>query len=160
MNDSLNISNMPQDLYNTGLGIMAVKTEVFTFHHGSALLDAAATSDSANVLNQPAGSVLLGITLSLDELFVASGLTTMVVTVGDGSDADGMLIAGSMNLRTDSVNTRYQSRGTYWDTSAKGAFWYTSSAKQWLAYATSGVANLSTLTAGQISISFTYMYIP
>jgi hypothetical protein len=136
-----------------------IKTVSVTKHHDSDLFNAAATTDEAIIWAQPAGSVVLGVKIQLTEQFVAAGLTTMTVTLGTGAagDPDGYTVAGTMNLRTDAALTKYSTRGALWDTSAEGAFWYQAAASDWTAQALSGVANLNTLSAGEVIFTFTYL---
>lgn len=138
------------------LGGLKVLTVAVRKAFSSDLLDAAATTDSVVLWTQPAGSVMLGVKMILSAAFVATGLTTATITIGDGSDNDGILIAGTMNLRTDTLGTNYSSRGAYWDSSAEGAFWYANSATDWTGYTTLGVANCSALTQGMVTFIFTY----
>jgi hypothetical protein len=132
-----------------------VQTVAVTKAFGSDLFNAAATTDNAVLWQQPAQSLLLNVTMVNDLLFVAPSMTNLGVTVGDGSGATGILNA-TMNLTSDTLNTKYKNRGAYWNGGAVGTEYYTTTAKNWSGYATATGANLSTLTAGQVTFYFTY----
>ncbi len=158
---------IPLSVGNTGSSTkvthgVSIKTVKYTFHHGSTLFDADGLTDSANVWNQPAGSVLLGVKMVLNEQFAGNdpaALTDLDVTIGLAGDQDGLL-AGAMNGLSDAVGTAYKTRGEYWNTSAEGCFWYADAATQWVAYSTSVGCNVDHLSAGEIAVYFTYLDIP
>ena len=122
---------------------------------GSDLFDAVATTDNADIWAQPADSILLAARLELDVPFVAAGLTTFAITLGDAGDNDGILVAGAQALRTDAAGTAYKGKGAYFDAVA-GTFW-NAAGSTIKAYAAAGVANLSTLSAGQVTFVFKYI---
>lgn len=132
-----------------------VQTVAVTKAFGSDLFNAAATTDNAVLFQQPAQSLLLNVTMVNDLLFVAPSMTDLDISVGDGSDDNGIL-AETMNLTADTLNTKYKNRGVYWNGGAVGTEYYTTTVKDWSGYATATGANLSTLTAGQVTFYFTY----
>lgn len=139
-----------------GTGSPFIKTATVTFAFGSTLFDAAATSDSAVVWQQPANTILLFADMTLDVAFVATGLTDVDITLGDGGDNDGLL-TGTMDLQSDSVGTTYNTKGAYFDATTSPGTLYKASATNWTGYVTSVGANLSTLTAGQVTFTFIYI---
>jgi len=142
-------------------GHVGIRTEEVTKAHNSDLFDATDVTDSVTIWQQPAGSVLLGVKIKMTAQFTSTGslITDLDVTIGLAGDNDGLL-APTMNLTSDAVNSVYKTRGAYWDTSAEGSFWYSHAAEDWIAYATAVGANLSTTTAGSITFCFTYLDIP
>lgn len=132
-----------------------IRTVRVTKAFASDLLNAAATSDSAVIWQQPANTILLFSEMVLDVAFVATGLTTMTITLGDGGNAAGLLTDGGQALRTDAVGTAYKTKGAYFDATAGSLLKET--ATNWTGYATAGVANLNTLTAGQVTFKFVYL---
>ena len=132
-----------------------VQTVAVTKAFGSDLFNAASTTDSAILWQQPAQSLLLNVVMVNELLFVAPSMTDLDITVGDSSDNDGILSDG-MNLTADALNTKYKNRGVYWNGGAVGTEYYTPTVKDWSGYATSTGANLNTLTAGQVTFYFTY----
>jgi hypothetical protein len=132
-----------------------VQTVAVTKAFNSDLFNAAATTDNAVLWQQPAQSLLLNVTMVNELLFVAPSMTDLDITVGDGSDDNGIL-AETMNLTSDTLNTKYKNRGVYWNGGSAGTEYYTTTAKNWSGYATATGANLSTLTAGQVTFYFTY----
>jgi hypothetical protein len=132
-----------------------VQTVAITKAFGSDLFNAAATTDNAILFTQPAQSLLLNVTMVNDLLFVAPSMTDLDITVGDGSNAAG-IFTDTMNLTSDALNSKYKNRGAYWNGGAVGTEYYTTTAKDWSGYATATGANLSTLTAGQVTFYFTY----
>ena len=133
-----------------GMGIKVVKV---TKAYNSDLFNAAGLTDSAVIWQQPANTKLLNAKLVLDVKFVATDMTDLDVTIGDAGDNDGIL-AGAMNLVSDAANTQYKEEGAYLVSSPVLP---QSAAKDWTAYATAVGANLSTLTAGQVSFYFAYI---
>jgi len=132
-----------------------VQTVAVTKAFGSDLFNAAATTNNAVLFTQPAQSLLLNVTIVNEFLFVAPSMTNLGVTIGDGTSATGILTE-TMNLTSNALNTKYKTRGAYWNGGAVGTEYYTTTAKAWSGYATATGANLSTLTAGQITFYFTY----
>ncbi len=149
---------------NTSLGVdnrrflpavYDVITTQVVIHHTSTVVNAAATTDGDNVFNLPANSILLGCRLILDELFAATGLTDLDITIGTAGDHDGIMVK-TMNLTSDTVGTSYSTRGALWDGTGGVTEYYTAAATYINAYATAVGANLNTLTAGQVTLYFTY----
>ena len=132
-----------------------IKTDVVTKTYTADLFNAAATTDSEIVWQQPVQSLLIAVSMVLDEQFVASGLTDLNVLVGDSSDNNGVL-QEAMDLQSNTVATRYKGRGVYWDGSTGVTELYKAAAYDWTAYATATGANLDTLTAGSVTFYFTY----
>lgn len=132
-----------------------VQTVAVTKTFGSDLFNAAATTDNAVLFTQPAQSLLLNVVMVNELLFVAPSMTDLDISVGDGSDDNGIL-ADTMNLTSDGLNSKYKNRGVYWNGGAVGTEYYTTTAKAWSGYAAATGANLSTLTAGQVTFYFTY----
>lgn len=132
-----------------------VQTVAVTKAFGSDLFNAAATTDNAIIWTQPALSLLLNVTIVNELLFVAPSMTNLGITVGDGTSATGILNA-TMNLTSDALNSKYKTRGAYWNGGAVGTEYYVATAKDWSGYATSTGANLSALTSGQVTFYFTY----
>lgn len=137
-----------------GAGV-TIKTVSVTKAFGSDLFNAAATTDSATIWTQPAQSILIATKMRLDAAFVATGLTTMTVKLGDAGTNDGLLTAAGQSLRTDAVGTQYYTKGAFYDATAGTLL--KEAATNWIAYATAGVANLSTLSAGQVTFTFVYV---
>ncbi len=148
----------PYFAIGNGNGV-AIRTMSYIYHHDNAICNAAGLTDSGNTWNQPAGSVLLGVKMILNEQFAATSLTDIDFTIGLVGDQDGLL-EPTMNGVTDAAATVYTTRGAYWDTAAEGCFWYANAATQWVIYTTAVGANLNTLTAGEIGVHFTYLDIP
>lgn len=132
-----------------------VQTVAVTKAFGSDLFNASATTDNAVLFTQPAQSLLLNVVMVNELLFVAPSMTDLDISIGDGSDDNGIL-AEAMNLTADPLNTKYKNRGAYWNGGAVGTEYYAATAKAWSGYATATGANLSTLTAGQVTFYFTY----
>ena len=120
--------------------------------HDGTLFDAAATTDSAVLFAQPAGSNIVGIEVGIGAKFVATSMTSVVVTVGDGSDADGYG-AATLNMVSGDVGDVDTTKGVLFVPSV-----YSQAAQNWTATATSVGANLSTTTAG--SMTWSYWYYP
>lgn len=129
-------------------------TVVVTKAFGDDLFDAAALTDSAVVWQQPANSVLVGARIITDETFVAAGLTSLVIDVGD-ADTDGLINCASNFAATVPTNVE-STRGALWNGGAVGTEYYTAVAKDWTASALAVGANLSTLSAGSVTFYFTY----
>ena len=132
-----------------------VQTVAVTKAFDSDLFNAAATTDNAVLFTQPAQSLLLNVVMVNELLFVAPSMTDLDISVGDGSDDNGILNE-AMNLTVNALNTKYKNRGVYWNGGAAGTEYYTTTAKAWSGYATATGANLNTLTAGQVTFYFTY----
>lgn len=129
--------------------------------YSSDLFNAAGTTDKVVVFTQPANSTLLSAKFVLNTQFAAVGLSDLEVTVGfDGGVVDGLIgnDGGAMNLFSDAVDTQYFNRSgaSYW-AAANTATYYTGANLNWTAFATATGANLNTLTAGKITIYFTYI---
>lgn len=134
-----------------------MKTATATFAYSSALFNAAGLTDSAVIWSQPADSILLYVTMKLDAQFddqPANAMSDLDITVGDVGDDNGIL-AKAMNLTSDAVGTVYETKGALWDATA-GTL-YKAAATDWTAYATAVGANLSTLSAGQVTFQFVYL---
>ncbi len=88
-----------------------------TFSATSSLFDAAATTDTAELLAATAARVVLIAKLVLRTQFTLPGdRTGLTVTLGeDGGDVDDIVVAGAMNLSSDAVGTEYKARGAVWD---------------------------------------------
>jgi hypothetical protein len=121
----------------------------------STLFNAASTSDSAVVWQQPANSLLVGAEVRLDEKFVASGLTSLLIDVGD-ADANGLIVGARNWASDDPWGTADSVRGALWSGGAVGTELYASTAKDWTATVTAVGANLNTLSAGQVTFYFVY----
>ena len=132
-----------------------VQTVAVTKAFDADLFDAASTTDSVVLWQQPAQSLLLNVTMVNELLFVAPSMTDLDITVGDGSNASG-IFTDTMNLTSDAINTKYKNRGVYWNGGAVGTEYYTATAKDWSGYSTATGANLNVLTAGQVTFYFTY----
>lgn len=123
-----------------------------TVAHDATLFDAAATTDSAVLFQQPAGSNVVGIELGVGAQFVATSMTALTMEVGDGSDADGYF-DGTLDLVADAVGTTDTTKGVLFVPSV-----YKQAATNWTATATATGANLSTTSAG--SMTYSYFYYP
>lgn len=122
-------------------------------HHNHALFNAVDVVDSAIIFTLPARSVIMGFAVVLDEKFVATDLTALIVTIGLAGDPDGYLVAGAMNLVSDALATEYRTKGAYWTSELHAA---TITGEEVIAYVTATGANLSALTAGQVTFYVTY----
>jgi len=116
--------------------------------HTDGMFDASATTDNAVIWQQPANSTLLGATVTLDEKFAATSLSDMDVTIGDGSDNDGIFVA-TMNMFSDAVATVYKGLGAYFNTGGI----HRTAATNWTCYSTAVGADLDTTTAGGITLT-------
>lgn len=123
-----------------------------TVAHDGTLFDAAATTDSAVLFQQPAGSNVVGIEIGVGAQFVATSMTALTMEVGDGSDADGYF-DGTIDLVADAVGTTDTTKGVLFVPSV-----YKQAATNWTATATATGANLSTTSAG--SMTYSYWYYP
>ena len=123
-----------------------------TVAHDVTLFDAAATSDSAVLFAQPAGANITGIELGIGAKFVATSMTNIVVTVGDGSDVDGYS-AATLDLVADDVGDVDTTKGVLFVPTV-----YLQAAQNWTATATATGANFSTTSAG--SMTWSYWYYP
>lgn len=119
--------------------------------HDSDLFNAAGLTDSVAVFTQPANSILVAAYIMLDTQFAAVGMTDLDVTIGDAGNNAGILNATG-NMTSDAANTKYTTKGAYFDATAGTLL--KESATAWTAYATAVGANLDTTSAGQISIYF------
>lgn len=126
-------------------GCTSIETIVKAYN--SDLFDATGLTDSANIWLQPANSILTSIITRLDIAFAAPSITSVVLTLGDGGDPDGIMTVTG-NMLGGTVGTIYRSKGAYFSNGER----YSST--QYLGYSTAVGANLSTLTAGQITITF------
>ena len=133
---------------------MGVSSEVVTLDKASGMFDAAATTDSAEVWEQPANTVYLGHKIELTEQFAATSLTDLDFTIGNAGDNDGAMAAETMNLTSDTVGDTYGNLGAYF-TGAAG--YHSPAALSWLMYTTATGANLDTLTAGGLTCTFYYL---
>jgi hypothetical protein len=135
-----------------------IRTAAVTFDYTSALFDAAALTDNTIVWQQPLGSLLVGVCFAIDVQFAGPSVTDLDLTIGDAGNNAGIL-SEAMNLTANVVATRFRRRGAYWNwngTAGGSTEIYKNVAYDWSAYSTSTGANLSTLTAGQVTIYFTY----
>ncbi len=122
----------------------------------SDLFDAAGTTDSVVIWQQPANTLLVGAQMFRDTTFHASGgMTDLRVTIGDGGDADG-LVLDELNLLGGYAKYIFSNRGVYWDGTGGVTEFYAATAKDWTGYATATDANLSTLTTGKLVFVFKY----
>lgn len=126
-----------------------------TMDYSGACFDAAATTDSDTIFTQPANSLLVGFRLNLDEAFVATSMTAMTWVLGLSGDTNGLGTGGTSDLVADAVNSGDNTMGAYM---VGNAGYHTVAALPWLLAPTSTGANLSTLSAGQITV--TYYYYP
>lgn len=122
------------------------------YAHDSALFDASSTSDTTT-WEQPANSTLLGARVTVDTTF--AGITgPLKVTIGDGSDADGIL--------TDTVDLIGASTGVD-STPDLGALmennggYYVSSATDLTLTATSSSGNVEDTSGGKITVRYYYV---
>ena len=134
---------------------IAVQSVSVTKAFGSDLFDAVGLTDSAVIWAQPANSLMVGINMVLNAQFAATSLTDLDIWTGDAGDNDGLMVV-AMNLTSDAVGTAYKTRGVYWNTATANSI-YSQAGRSWTAYATAVGANLSTLTAGQITFYFQYI---
>jgi hypothetical protein len=116
------------------------------FAAASALFDAAGLTDNATVLTQPANSELIAVKMILKTQF--DSYTSCSVEVGLAGDENG-LIADTVDLVSDAVDTEYTARGAYVDGPTEGLY-FAASAVEWKAYATAIGANLDTATVGNL----------
>jgi hypothetical protein len=124
-----------------------------TFDKDSALFDAAGTSDTAEVYAANADSMVMVAAIILDEAFTLNGdRTTLVVTLGDNdADADDVVVAGAMNLSSDTPGDKYSTRGALW--AADEAPVITNRVIDATAVVSGGSAgNLADMTTGQITV--------
>lgn len=131
---------------------------LFDCLHSGILFDVAALTDECDVWTQPARTVLVAVRGYLITQFAAPDMTSLIFTIGDATDPDGLLEADAeMDLLTNADDTKYEQRGAYWNTPGVGGFYYADVAKTWRAYSTAVDANLNTTTAGRLCIFFTYI---
>jgi len=123
-----------------------------TVAHTATLFDAAATSDSAVLFAQPAGSNIVGIEIGIAAKFVAASMTALVVEVGDGSDADGYF-DGTIDLVADDIGDVDTTKGVLFVPTV-----YKQAATNWTATVAATGANLSATSAG--SMTYSYWYYP
>jgi hypothetical protein len=126
-----------------------------TMDHTGACFDAAATTDSDTIFTQPANSTLVGARLNLDAKFVATSMTAMTWEIGLAGDTNGLLTGGTSDLVADAVDSGDNTMGAYMV--GVGGY-HTVSALPWLLAPTATGANLSTTSAGQVTV--TYYYYP
>lgn len=148
----LRLTGNKGDGYN--YAIYDVKIDQFTAPYSDVWFDVAGVNSSKVVWTQPALTVLVGVTVVLDEQFVASGMTDLRLTLGD-ADPDGLL-TGVMNLTTAAATLTQRHRGALWDGSTGITEIYSAATKDWTASVVSTGANLNTLTAGSLTFYFTY----
>ena len=88
-----------------------------------------------------------------------AGVTTLEVEIGiTGTDTDGFLVPGAMDLTSDSEDSDYSNHGAFWNNaSGRGGFYYFDGATTITAKATSTVENLDQTSAGSVTFYFTYM---
>jgi hypothetical protein len=122
-----------------------------TYDYTNALFDATATSDTTTWA-QPANTTLLGARLTLGTKFAGPSLSSMIVILGDGVDADGFM-AGTANLFSATVGVQTTTLGALFVT---GDSFHTTAALNRTLTATSVGCNMDDLTAGEITVRFYY----
>lgn len=131
-------------------------TEEASKTYSANIFAVADTSKNTIIFEQPAHSLLVGVRVFLDAQFVAPGLTSLVLTIGDAGDNDGILTVTD-NLVSSAVQSRYVTRGALWNgTGGVTEIYQAAAAKDWYVYVTSIGANLNTMTAGYLTFLFTY----
>jgi hypothetical protein len=93
--------------------------------------------------------------LNLDAKFVATSMTALTWEVGLAGDTNGLLTGGTSDLVADAVDSGDNTLGAYM---ISNAGYHAVTAVPWLLAATATGANLSTTTAGQVTV--TYYYYP
>lgn len=151
-----------QGFTRSAVVITNIKTAKVPKAHNSDLFDAAALTDSATIWTQPANTRLIAVMMKLTVRFVGAGIASVVVTMGDAGDPDGLLLTTG-NLVSDAVATEYEQAGVYWADFAGGMAEglaskraNASGTKAWIAYATAVGANLDQTSAGSIDFYFLY----
>jgi hypothetical protein len=123
--------------------------------HDATCFDAAATTDAADVWAQPANSELLGCRVTLDTPFVATSMTALTIEIGDTGAADAnAFYAGSADLVADAAASVTVGPGAEIGSDEGTVPSYVWGATNRKLTATSTGANLSTTTAGQITVRF------
>ncbi len=141
------------DLKETAVSATSFKIAKVSMAYTGALFNAAATTDNTVIWAQPANSILVAIRMVLDTRFVATGMTDLDVTVGNGGDVDGICAPAAMNLTSDALATEYSGPGALLNTNTCVSI----AGQDWTAYATAVGANLSTLSAGVLIFYITYI---
>lgn len=146
---------------STDVGL-AIKVTTVAKAYNSTLFDAAATTDNVAIWTQPAGSILVAAYYVLDTQFANGGtLTDLDVTLGTVASNAGVISPPAHNLTSDAAASKYTGKGgvpNLFDQTA-GTL-YVASDTAYNGYATSVGANLSTLTAGQVTFYFFTLELP
>jgi len=123
--------------------------------HDATCFDAAGLTDSADVWAQPANTELLGCRITLDTPFVAPSMTALTVEIGDTGAADpNAFFAGALDLVAGSAGDVGVGAGAEIGSDEGTVPSYVWSATNRKLAATAVGANLSTTTAGQITVRF------
>lgn len=133
--------------------VMKLIAVIKTYDVTSALFDAAATTDTVEVMAANANREVVAAAIYLDTQFVLNGdRTTLTVTLGENAvDGDDVIVAGSMNLSSDTVATKYSTRGVLWSADETGGIINrVIDADATVSGGTSG--NLASMSAGQITV--------
>lgn len=126
------------------------RTYKVTRAFGSALFNAAATTDSEAIWTQPANTLLIFADITVDVPFVASGLMSLTVNVGTAGSQEG--IVPESDLFGQSAGARFVTKGGLFDSTA--GILVAAEATAYTAYVNSSGANLNTLSAGQATFTF------
>ena len=128
-----------------------ISYEDVTYAYDGVLFDATATSDTTT-WEQPANTTLLGARMTLGTKFAGPSLSSMIVILGDGSDADGFM-AGTANMFSAAVGVQVTTLGALFVT---GSNFHTTAALNRTLTATSVACNMDDLTAGEITVRYYY----
>lgn len=133
--------------------VRGISWDDVTLAHNATCFDAAGTTDSAAVWTQPANSLFVGCRITLDTPFVATSMTALTVEIGDAGDNNGFF-AGTLDLVAGSAGDTDDTNG------AEAGDWtnaFVTSGTARTLYATATGANLSTTSAGQITVRFYFI---
>jgi hypothetical protein len=119
----------------------------------STLAAAASTTATVAIVTLPAGSYVVGSTLTLKTQFTSSGaMTALAFSLGDSTSQTVFSRSTTLNVFQAATPATFLTDG--------GWFATTTAADAIGLYATATGANLNTLTAGQVEIEIAYAPLP
>jgi hypothetical protein len=133
--------------------VKGISWDDVVLEHDATCFDAAGLTDAADIWLQPANSVLLGCRVTLDTPFVAASMTALTIEIGDTGAADAnAFFDGAIDLVAGSAGDVGVGAGDeIGAVNGTVPAWLATAAQRKLS-ATAVGANLSTTTAGQITV--------
>ncbi len=152
------IQGAAEPYFGIGLEGIAIRTVKITKAFNSDIFAVAGTNKKIEILAASADRVILAVKMVLDAKFVGPSLTALDIDIANqvGVDEDDIIDAAA-NMVSDDVGEVYKNKGVLWNASTKPAFLNNVG----LGVDVNSVGcNLEDMTAGSITIYYTYLDIP